>query len=86
MEKAFIIEQKKEKDDLRQQMKTDVKGIGEKLESDIEKIEQKKKQGDTITKTEDVVNKTEEVVKKAEDQKTDVEKWLEQQKQLKKLD
>ena len=42
-EKAFIIEKQKERDLERLDLKPDIKGIGSKIESKIEKIEEKKK-------------------------------------------
>ena len=42
-EKAFIIEKQKERDLERVHLKPDIKGIGSKIESEIEKIEEKKK-------------------------------------------
>ncbi|MFX1257925.1 MAG: hypothetical protein ACFFAN_08705, partial [Promethearchaeota archaeon] len=43
-EKAFRIAKQREENILRQSIKSNVKGIGEKLESKIEKIEQQKKE------------------------------------------
>ena len=42
-EKAFMMEKQRERDLERMELKPDIKGIGSKIESDIEKIEKKKK-------------------------------------------
>ena len=43
-EKAFIIEKQKERDLERMELKPDIEGISSKIESQIEKIEKKKKE------------------------------------------
>jgi hypothetical protein len=68
-EKAFRIEKQRELDEKRQSLKVDIKAIGEKLESEIEKIEQKKIGSGSS---------------ESEKTKTDLEKWLNQQKKLRK--
>lgn len=69
-EKAFRIDREREKMQIKKKIVTDIDGIGKKLENEISKIEEIKKMDDLSIQ---------------EDQsKTDIEKWLDQLKYLRK--